>query len=1213
MAVRRARCPQCSQVMEYGEGVGQQIVCPKCKATLAVPKAPQAGQKADPLIGQPLGDYEVLSLLGRGGMGTVYKARQVSLDRPVALKVICTSEADPSFITRFEREARLAAAIHHPNIIQIYAVGRERDYQFIAMEFVDGESLGQVLGREGRLDATRVLPLMRQTCAALAKAHGSGILHRDIKPSNILLTRDGYVKVADFGLAKRQEGDVAATMAGTVVGSALYMAPEVAAGKPADARSDLYSLGATFYCLLAGEAPFPGTSITEVAIKHAQETVPPLADRAPGAPVALCRLIHRLLRKTPGERYPSADEVLTALDRVERALVAPGEDTGSSEHAAHHPPHAERLEARQQRQRKAVLIAATGMAAVALVIVLLAVLSPGKREPGDGKAGRNVAVAPSSADPVMPAPKVAAGTPSGKAPTSAAAVAKATPKAASPADALKETEQRVQGLLKQERFGDAAREYNALAARTNDPAARAECQKRVSQIESDAEAAYRKAEQQARQLAGQDNYSKARSVVRAVLETYGTETQTKKARDLLAELELLEATQAESPKSKKGVTKEEAEKLAKAEAGKQAKEEAAQKAEEENARALNARYVAGIQAVETAIREWDYTKATAALASLSFDDKRLAERLTTRRVELDLLAKLKSRMIDKINTAHPPQRKSTLQIPGINGDITGADERQITISLGRDVEEGHLWKKLSARSARLCAQMVVDRTKPDDLLASALLALVCDDVATAEKEFEEARALGAAVDRHLASLAESSLARVLTLVEKQSFPEAADALAALEEKYADSPLLATQKATIDAARATIKPHVAEAAAEKLYKQAVDLYKQKDFAELKSVVETLTEEYGDTKVFTDADRKPSVAEMAKATEKLGKIVTVSRTGKGDYKTIQAAIDAAEPNTVIVITEPGFYPDRIFVPQGKKGITIKAKKHAWPFIGYDPNSKRVFSRVADVEAPDVTFEGLVFMVKTADTSSTGFIGVKGGHTLRLRSCIFYSSYQYSSQIIENYGGSVDADNCLFLRGGTIYASLQARNSICMGRYLYAYSSTASRVGVVRVGEAEQPRAPEAACKLENCLFYRFESSRPVEMDFCTIPAGVELRGAPNAVTNSIMEQINATGGETAVDYCCVYGKQPFVDFAKPGKRCFNAQPQFVNPRNFDYRLQRSSPCFKKASDGGAIGCRLTRDMVELLVFAFEMRRRGLFDFVAPVGGYDYGPSYGGSVLW
>ena len=264
-----------------------------------------------------LGGFEVLDLLGRGGMGSVYKARQVSLGRLVALKVISGRlAADERFLVRFEREARAAAAVHHPSIVAVYSVGEDNGRHYIAMELVAGESLGALVHREGPLPQERALGLMKQTAAALAAAHEAGIVHRDIKPSNILLAADGSAKVADFGLAKRILIDVKVTVTGTTVGTPLYMAPEAAGAKPLDARADLYSLGATFYHVLAGRPPFEGRTPVEVIVKHATEEAQSLAAVAPHLDTRLCRIIDRLLRKEPSERYPSARALLDELSAL---------------------------------------------------------------------------------------------------------------------------------------------------------------------------------------------------------------------------------------------------------------------------------------------------------------------------------------------------------------------------------------------------------------------------------------------------------------------------------------------------------------------------------------------------------------------------------------------------------------------------------------------------------------------------------------------------------------------------------------------------------------------------------------------------------------------------------------------------------------------------------------------------------------------------------
>ena len=318
MAKHSGKCPKCGAVLEVDTAVGEQIVCPRCQASLGLPDKSKLSDRVDPLIGHTLGEFEILELLGRGGMGAVYKARQASLDRLVAVKTLPRAfSSDARYVARFRREARSAAAVRHPNIIEIHAVGEAEGYPFIAMEFIDGETLGALLKREGRLEPQRAIDLLRQTASALERAHEAGILHRDIKPANILIDNHGLVKVADFGLAKREHGDVSVTQTGHVLGTVLYMPPETARGEPFDARSDLYSLGATFYHALAGRAPFEAGTTAELVLKHVEAAPAMLQQVAPDCPPALCRVVHRLLRKKPAERYESAEKLLEALAKVE--------------------------------------------------------------------------------------------------------------------------------------------------------------------------------------------------------------------------------------------------------------------------------------------------------------------------------------------------------------------------------------------------------------------------------------------------------------------------------------------------------------------------------------------------------------------------------------------------------------------------------------------------------------------------------------------------------------------------------------------------------------------------------------------------------------------------------------------------------------------------------------------------------------------------------
>ncbi len=299
-----------------------------------MPPSPPAG---DPLIGRTIaGRFRVLSKLGEGGMGAVYKAEQLKVNRLCAIKILSASFAsDPDALARFNREAQMSSAFNHPHAVTIYDFGDDNGLHYLAMEFVEGETLSSVLRREGTLPLARTLTIARQACAALDAAHHMNIVHRDLKPDNIMLARrdDGdWVKILDFGIAK-MAGDAPQrgqdlTQAGYVVGTPLYMSPEQLAGERLDPRSDIYSLAIIIYQMLTGQLPFAGDNMQSVMVKRLTEDplpvwkVNPQVAIPPGVEAALMHALQRQRER----RTPTMRNFISELEAgcVAQAAVASG-------------------------------------------------------------------------------------------------------------------------------------------------------------------------------------------------------------------------------------------------------------------------------------------------------------------------------------------------------------------------------------------------------------------------------------------------------------------------------------------------------------------------------------------------------------------------------------------------------------------------------------------------------------------------------------------------------------------------------------------------------------------------------------------------------------------------------------------------------------------------------------------------------------------------
>jgi serine/threonine-protein kinase len=322
-----------------------------------------------------LGRYELVRPLGHGAMATVDLAHDVELDRPVALKRLAENLArDEDLRRRFLREARLAARLAHPNVVRVFDVGEDADGRpFIAMEYVEGETLADLVTRRGPLPAAETAGLAIQACAGLAAAHAAGLVHRDVKPQNLLLGRDGVLKLGDFGIAVGHEG-TRLTLAGTVLGTAGYLAPEQARGEQVTAAADIYALGAVLYELLTGEPTRTASSLTELGAEDGFRP-PDVAARLPHVPSELAAAVTACLAVRPEDRPPSAAALARLLAPVaseaETASLPADPARRATEILAE--PSGRRSRPRPSRR----LAAAAALVAAALVGVVVAVTLTG--------------------------------------------------------------------------------------------------------------------------------------------------------------------------------------------------------------------------------------------------------------------------------------------------------------------------------------------------------------------------------------------------------------------------------------------------------------------------------------------------------------------------------------------------------------------------------------------------------------------------------------------------------------------------------------------------------------------------------------------------------------------------------------------------------------------------------------------------------------------
>ncbi|HEX3135553.1 MAG TPA: serine/threonine-protein kinase [Planctomycetota bacterium] len=361
---------------------------------------PGTGRTEDKLVGKTLGGCRLIKRLGAGAIGVVYEAEHPEQGRHVAVKMLTSRAAgDERVVQRFEREARLCAAIQHPNVVGVHSCGFERGVHFLVMEFVEGDILAAMVYEHGRLPWEKAARLILQVARGLEYAHSQGIVHRDIKPANILVTTAGVAKLADLGLAKQLDdersitGDnpMGLTMQGVALGSPAYMPPEqIRSAKDVTPQSDLYALGASFYQLVTGALPYDGRSAAEVMTKVLREEPKPIAELAPETPPAIVGFITACLSKDPEGRPADCGKFIVALeDAIARPEVVPPppkpakkQGTGPQRRGASSSPTI-RLRMGPQRKAKSgrglvlTLVAVFAIAAAVAVWIILVVLPKG--------------------------------------------------------------------------------------------------------------------------------------------------------------------------------------------------------------------------------------------------------------------------------------------------------------------------------------------------------------------------------------------------------------------------------------------------------------------------------------------------------------------------------------------------------------------------------------------------------------------------------------------------------------------------------------------------------------------------------------------------------------------------------------------------------------------------------------------------------------------